>query len=211
MKREGMRTLETFFFLFLSLSLSLSRLCGCGDGRDARQTRIALMYHKGERRASTTYNTFASEKSCAMPQGTLARSFARSRGWQSIRRRKKEGGATPPGRAGREQRRIGRFQIKQSSLSQWNKAWRRRQKRKNCRQRVEAIYAVARRGQGWTEIGEIGVSRNAGKDLDCWNERCEHALPIWAKFQVLIYGAVQFVRAGYASVREKLYDTTRRD
>ena len=55
------------------------------------------------------------------------------------------------------------------------------------------------------------AQQECGKDSDCWNERCEHALPIWAKLQALIYGAPPFVRAGYASVREKLDDITRRD
>ena len=59
----------------------------------------------------------------------------------------------------------------------------------------------------WREAGEIGLSA-AGMQNTVVSYRA-HVLSIRVKLQALIYGAGQFVRAGYAVVREKLDDITR--
>ena len=61
--------------------------------------------------------------------------------------------------------------------------------------------------RAWREAGEIGLSA-AGMQNTVVSYRA-HVLSIRVKLQALIYGAGQFVRAGYAVVREKLDDITR--
>ena len=61
--------------------------------------------------------------------------------------------------------------------------------------------------RAWREAGEIGLSA-AGMQETVVSYRA-HVLSIRVKLQALIYGAGQFVRAGYAVVREKLDDITR--